>query len=108
MPSFHRQYQLSFFAFPLAKSGTCFILLYYATLRPIPIVCVSPGGLGSHQHGVHLHPSTLQVLADRGDLVVGQVCRVLLVELQQALQLVLGLVADVLEQGKRDTDARSF
>ena len=55
-----------------------------------------PQGLGSHQHGVHLHPSALQVLADRGDLVVGQVGRVLLVELQQALQLVLGFVADVL------------
>lgn len=56
-----------------------------------------------HQDGVDLYPSSLQVLADRGDLVVGQVGGVVLVELQQALQLVFGFVTDML-RGHRDAE----
>lgn len=50
------------------------------------------------QHRVHIHVACLQVLAHGGDLVVGQVRRVVLVQLQQTLQLVLGFVTDVLRE----------
>lgn len=63
---------------------------------------------GSHQHRVHLHPTALQVLADGGDLVIGQVGCVLLVEFQETLQLIFGFIADVLDQEARDIDTRTF
>lgn len=48
------------------------------------------------QHRVDFHRSCLQVLPHCGDLVVGQVRCVFIVELQQALQLVFCFITNVL------------
>lgn len=53
-------------------------------------------GGGSHQHRVHLDPSALQVLSDSGHFVIGQVGCVVIVQLQQALQLIFCFIADML------------
>lgn len=57
---------------------------------------------GADQAGLHVHAPALQVLAHCGDLVAGQVRRVVLMQLQELLQLTAGLAADTL-QGKRSS-----
>lgn len=59
-------------------------------------------GGGSHQHRVHFDPSALQVLPDSGHFIIGQVGCVVVVQLQQALQLILCLISDML-RAKRTT-----
>lgn len=54
----------------------------------------------SHQHWIHFHPSTLKVLSDGGDLIIGQVGRVVIVQLQQTLKLVFCLVTNMLGEKK--------
>lgn len=51
----------------------------------------------SHQHWIHFHPSTLKILSDGGDLIIGQVGCVVIVQLQQTLQLIFCLVTNMLE-----------
>lgn len=51
----------------------------------------------SHQHWIHFYPSTLKILSDSGDLIIGQVGCVVIVQLQQTLQLIFCLVTNMLE-----------
>lgn len=62
-------------------------------------------GRGSHQHWVHFDPSTLQVLPDSGHFIIGQVGCVVIVQLQQALQLIFCFIADVLMGFKKQVSS---
>ncbi len=55
----------------------------------------------TYQYGVHFHSSGLQVFAHCSDLIIGQVGCVILMQLQQTLQLIFGLITDVLVLGNK-------
>lgn len=56
--------------------------------------------LWSHQHWINFNSFSLEVLPDGGDLIIGQVGRVLVMQLQQTLQLILCLVTNMLKKIK--------
>lgn len=53
--------------------------------------------LWSHQNWIYFHPSTLQILSDGGDLIIGQIGCVVIMQLQQTLQLIFCLITNMLE-----------
>lgn len=58
--------------------------------------------VSSHQNWIYFDPSTLQILSDGGDLIIGQIGCVVIMQLQQTLQLIFCLITNMLENwGKK-------
>lgn len=55
-------------------------------------------GGGPHQNWVNFNPSSLQILSDSGDFIIGEVGCVVIVQLQQALQLIFCFITNMLEK----------
>lgn len=57
---------------------------------------------GPHQHWVNFNPSSFQILSDSGDFIICEVGCVVIVQLQQALQLIFCFITNMLEGLKKN------